>query len=58
MVNEDVTLVSQALSGDEALIQIGERKFVFTYETLYDLAFRTAHLLTEMGRQDDKRRIQ
>lgn len=47
-IDVDRPVYAQALSEDEALLQIGDEKFVMTYDSLYVLALRVAGLLDQM----------
>lgn len=49
LLTDDAVVHSEALGEDEALLQLGDQKFVLDYEAVYDLAFRLVHLVNEMG---------
>lgn len=55
VVTESTPVFSQALGDDEALLQIGAQKFVMDYDALYELAFRMAHLLSQMAEAEGAR---
>lgn len=52
MIDERTPLISEALGEDEALLQIGSQKYVMSYDALYELGFRVAHLLNQMAEHE------
>lgn len=53
-IDENSVVRSEVISEDEAMIQIGDQKYVLSFEAVYDLAFRFAHLVNEMSTREER----
>lgn len=56
-VDESSPIRSEILSEDEVVLQIGDQKFVMSFDAVYDLAFRFAHLVNEMSARQESERV-
>lgn len=59
LIDDNASMSSQVLGEDEAVLEIGDRRLVLTYDSAYELAFRMANLIAEMSKQEtDTSRLQ